>query len=231
MTGIEPAMGVAVHFTDIVAGAMYQSVVRRLPGHQLKAGNTYMKQTLDLAEQNREILPPHVFKELSAHYRSAQDAREKYSRKGNFLRSWGASRIYKAEAKAALKLAELESSKARAHQLFAEQVGDQFVRIAADESTEILTNEEMDDIRSKVVESTLDLTLAIRNVSLSLSHFSYANVIAAEGKVSVEVSAIAADTAKLVCQALGDPNNASIIPTAKRREEADNGGTLESITE
>ncbi|TFY60140.1 hypothetical protein EVG20_g7530 [Dentipellis fragilis] len=300
MSGFEPAVGIAVHFTDIIAGAMYQAVVGHLPGRQMKAGDKYMAHAFDVIEKHRKILPvalihqgirpsytpssvlgacqkfarrwyipvfavdtlwryhdeptpdanaPKVSQErwhiprwipdlmimpavegelvyklvtggfpdvddLSEHYRSAQDSTERYSRAKNVLRSWGASHTYKAKAKATMKLAEIESSKARAKYLFASQVADQFVRIVEDQSTETLTNEEMEYMHSKAVESALELTLSVL-----------------EGKTSVEVNAIAADTAKLACQALGDPNTATKLPNVGKGEGTDAEKTLDSIAE
>ncbi|KAA1473377.1 hypothetical protein DENSPDRAFT_839837 [Dentipellis sp. KUC8613] len=173
-----------------------------------------MAHAFDVIEKHRMILPADVIFDLSQHYRVAEDSTERYSRAKSFLRSWRASRFYKVKAKATMKLAEVESSKARAKYLFASQVADQFARIVEDQSTETLTSEEIEHIHSKVVKSALELALSVP-----------------EGETCVEVSVIAVDTAKLACQVLRDQNAAAILPKAEKEEGADAEKTLEAIAE
>ncbi|TFY50288.1 hypothetical protein EVG20_g11608 [Dentipellis fragilis] len=98
----------------------------------------------------------------------------------------------------------METQKARGSILFASRVADQFVKIAAEQSTETLTNEDMADMHSKVVETALNLAQAIP-----------------DGRTSVVVNGLAADTARLACQTFDDAKDTTAMAGEESKEITD----------
>ncbi|TFY71476.1 hypothetical protein EVG20_g1543 [Dentipellis fragilis] len=86
---------------------------------------------------------------------TVQAAMDKCAHATNFIQAYRASREYNAEAKQFLQVVEGEPTKKRLY--FATQVENHFVKLTERRGMETLTSDEIDDMRSRVILTALNV--------------------------------------------------------------------------